>query len=180
MKKAIDEGLDSVVIYRATGEWPYIVKRWYSVFGHTEPVAERSIYGFPDLPSARKWVFTNFPNYTRDPLPPKEPSAVDTYMSPQSIEHARVYAPVLRRTVEIVTAEKGTTFGEAYERALIELKMQGAVPDKMMQAILTAAFRVVTHAAFPPAGIRAVMTDPDCVVCGAPWDANGPTCTCMH
>lgn len=179
-KNPIDESLDSVVIYRATGQWPFIVKRWYSVFGHVEPVAERSIYGFSDLEAARLWVSTNFPKYWRDPLPPKEPEAVDVYMSQNAVDHMRVYAPVLRRTVELVSAEGRLTFGEAYERALAELQMHGKVPDDIMRAILTAAFRVVTHNAFPPAGIRAVMTIPDCVRCGAEWNDNGPTCSCIH
>lgn len=175
------QAFESVVIYEATeGEWPFIVKRWYSVFGNVEPVCDRSIYGFDDLDAARAWIAMNFPRFERALLPPVDQYAIEKYMSPESIRHMRVYAPVLQRTVEIVSGEDGVTFGEAYQRALAERKMQGLIPPEIERAILTAAFRVVTHKAFPPAGIRAVMTQADCIVCGAPWDATGPTCSCSH
>ena len=173
------QAFESVKIYEATGEWPIVVRRWYNVFGNVEPISDRSVYGFPDVLMARRWVHVNFPRFELVPSIDDE-EVVDVYMSQEAIAYALVYAPVLQQIVERATANQHLSFGEAYEQARVALKLTTPVPVEIERAILTAAFRMVTNKAFPPAGIRHVLTPAECVLCNASWDTSGPTCSCRH
>jgi uncharacterized FAD-dependent dehydrogenase len=75
----------------------------------------------------------------------------------------RPYAPVLERMIDLVTANKRMTMGEALSRAEVSCGFGGeiampngvlarpSIPEEIRSAILVAAFKFVARGGFPEA-----------------------------